>query len=112
MNKFKKYENILSQINSLILNNEFFIKDNEDILQIIIEIYKYSKIKDLQNLNLKIEEFEKKAQEKNLYFDNIKNIKTRDWNIDESDENIEAFNSIEMVSWIFLQNIKNELWKQ
>lgn len=39
---------------------------------------------------------------------------TRDWDtqINLEDDNIEAFNSIEMMSAIFLQNIKDKIWIQ
>lgn len=38
----------------------------------------------------------------------------RDWNIESihDEDNIEAFNSIEMMSAIFLQNIKDKIWAQ
>jgi hypothetical protein len=39
---------------------------------------------------------------------------SRDWNteIEIDEDNVEAFNSIEMMSAIFLQNIKDQLWTQ
>lgn len=39
---------------------------------------------------------------------------SRDWNIEtvHDEDNIEAFNSIEMMSAIFLQNIKDKIWTQ
>ena len=39
---------------------------------------------------------------------------TRDWNISSvhDEDNIEAFHSLEMMSALFLQNIKNQLWTQ
>ena len=36
---------------------------------------------------------------------------TRSWNIESNeDDSIETFNSIELMSWIFLQNLKDKIW--
>lgn len=102
----KNYENILNKITCDIKNNVFDFDKNEELIKKIIEIYKESRNKNFEivkNLISSIENID----------NNDNNIKTRDWNIDNIDEdNIESFNSIEMISGIFLDNLKNNLWQQ
>lgn len=101
----KNYENILNKITCDIKNNVFDFDKNEELIKKIIEIYKESRNKNFEIVKDLISSIEN--------IDNDNNIKTRDWNIDNIEEdNIESFNSIEMISGIFLDNLKNNLWKQ
>lgn len=104
----QKYENFIQNLNYQILNWNFDIKKNSKTLEIIIEIYKELKLKNYKKVKNLIY---------NLWLENDKTKKKsnlRDWYFEDNtqEENIEAFNSIEMMSAIFLQNIKEKIWTE
>lgn len=104
----QKYENFIQNLNYQILNWNFDIKKNSKTLEIIIEIYKELKLKNYKKVKNLIY---------NLWIENDKTKKKsnlRDWDFEDNtqEENIEAFNSIEMMSAIFLQNIKEKIWTE
>lgn len=104
----KKYEEFLSELNTKITSWNFSLEENKEKLETIVEVYKALREKDYKKVKTLIS---------NIWFDeevSKKESVCRDWNIETQidEENIEAFNSIEMMSAIFLQNIKDQLWTQ
>jgi len=131
----KKYEKLLEKLNIQIQDWTFDIEKNKNYIEKIINIYNQSKTKNFEKVKILIEELEyleKKIFENSKKLDyqpmpspacafvgnysecekSDENI-TRDWKDNISDEdNIESFNSIEMISAIFLKNLQNKLWTQ
>lgn len=97
------YENYISNINQDLKNKNFDLNQNEEKVLIIIEIYKEAKKQNFE-----------KVKELIIKLDccDIENSdKTRDWNFWEtSEDNIENFTSLESITAIFLDNLKNEVW--
>lgn len=135
----KKYEDLIIKLNQELQLWNFDINSNKENLKRIMKIYDFLKNKKykeaLDEINkisqnkevakksssLKEESFgnvlpscPSQAYSSEICFDESIDLesKCRDWDIWNFDEeNIEAFNSIEMMSAIFLENLKNELWK-
>ena len=118
----KSYESFLQRLNFEIQNVSFDLEKNKDYIEKIIEIYNESKSKNFAKVKYLIENIENifslneivppcySAENVWATFDTPK---TRSWETDRVDEeNIENFNSVEVISAIFLQNLKEELWKK
>lgn len=110
---FKKYEDLIQKFNEEILSWNFDFEQNKDILENILDIYKNIKQKKFSEVLSLIS----KVCYENQKYDNLKPLSpspSRAWEIEKQnqEENIEAFNSIEMLTWLFLQNLKENLWNQ
>lgn len=105
MNHIEKYKNLITYLNSKLESWKLDIDKEEKLLKNIIDIYKS---KDEENIKNIIKEIDYE----NFDLENEKVIKTRDWNITEEDDlDIEDFSSIKSISAIFLDNLKNKVWK-
>ncbi len=137
----KKYEDLIVRLNKELKAGNFDINSNKENLEKIMKIYELLKNKNYSEALGLINEISKEKEEKKTesvvefksfvwsimpapapslaaypeaIFDEFNEweAKCRDWDIWNFDEeNIEAFNSIEMMSAIFLENLKNELWQ-
>lgn len=108
----KEFEKLLQNIQFSISNWTFKIEENEELLWKIIKIYELSKVKDFESIKDILKDILKDIVLTDFDSNDISSNKTRDWEIPVEEDNIEAYNSIEVVSWIFLQNLKDELWKK
>lgn len=104
----KKYQKLLTQIQFSINNWSFSIEKNKEILNKILKIYKLSKQKKHDEIKKIIDEIFSKELD---YSENIK-TNERDWEFPSYEDEVEAYNSIEILSGIFLQNLKDEIWKK
>lgn len=108
MGKIAKYENLIRNINYSIEKWTFDINKNQKVIKRIMEIYKFSKNRDYK----KVWEHIEKLLKNKIYFQDFISPKTRDWDNIEIEDNVEAYNSVEVVSAIFLQNLKDKLWEK
>jgi hypothetical protein len=116
----KNYESFLQKLNFEIQNWNFDVEKNKDYIEKIIEIYNESKLKNFTKVKELIEWLQ------NFFLENTNIVPpcpsaenvwaistTRSWETNiQDEENIENFNSVEVISAIFLQNLKEELWKR
>lgn len=104
----KKYKKLLIQIQSAIDNWNFSVEKNEKILNKIMRIYKLSRQKKHKEVKKIINEMFSKE----INSDDFIKTNDRDWEFPNYEDEIEAYNSIEILSGIFLQNLKDEIWKK
>lgn len=106
MDILNKYKNIIQKLNFDFENWDFDIDKNENLVWTIMNIYKKCKSRNYKEVAKLIDSIDI------LWSWNINIIpKTRDWDFKENDDNIEAFNSIEIISALFLKNLQDNLWE-
>ena len=102
----KKYELFLQKINQELESWNFNLEENENILSKIINIHSLLKEKKYEDINEIINSL-------SFVESGFLDQDFRDWNFkDNIKDDVEGYNSIEIMSSIFLYNLKKNIWNK